>query len=101
MITNHISAIEAYLTALANGEQCTITHTQELSEEGAFLCQFTWDNDTEESACIVYTDGELVVFTRYDWQSVYPTSEEEIADFDWVCGERTAIILNGLPRLLA
>lgn len=80
----------------ATAEEFQFVNTLEL-QEGAELIEFKF-RDVESSA-IAMSD---VVFCLNDWQSSYPTSEEEIEDYDWYSTDDTpAIILNGLPRIFA
>ena len=50
---------------------------------------------------IIYDDGTW--FSPYDWHGYMPESPEDIEEIEWMIGAtgRKAIMLNGLPRMLA
>lgn len=69
------------------------------AEEGASLVIASWD--IIQTSFVCYDDG--TAFFLRDWQGAYPTTFEEIADFnDWVTidWKDTPIMFNGLPRTL-
>lgn len=77
----------------------TIDEIKELSEEGAYLVIAHCSEC--KTSFVAYEDGTCYFLD--DWQSSYPTTEEEIADYDnWVTIDwlRLPIIFNGLPRRL-
>lgn len=51
---------------------------------------------------IIWYKGEDWVFTPWDWQSFPSTRIDEIENITWRVNDtdKTAIIINGLPRLL-
>lgn len=88
--------IEKRLTVLANGEKCIVTKVIDL-KDGARLVGFRC-KDELDCACIVYEDGTLMHLQ--DWQSGYPKSYNEIAEFDWLTEDgRECVMFNGMPRI--
>lgn len=79
----------------------TIDDINGLSEQGAYLVLASNKDYNVTTSFVAYEDGTC--FFLSDWQSSYPTNEEEIADYNnWVTidWERLPLIFNGLPRIL-
>ena len=95
--------IEKRLTALANGEECSISKIEILINRdydsiGADLVLFDCNGDLDCS-CVVYDDGTLMHLR--DWQSGYPKDCNEIKDYDWITEDgRDTIMMDGLPRVI-
>ena len=88
--------IEKRLSALADGEKCEVTSIISLDQEKADLILFTCGD--LDCSCIVYNDGALMHLQ--DWQSGYPKSYNEIAEFDWLTEDgRECVMFNGMPRI--
>lgn len=69
-----------------------------LSEDGAYLVFASSENCKTSFVC--YEDG--TAFFLKDWQSIYPESEDEIENFDWVTidWKDLPFCIAGLPRQL-
>ena len=78
----------------------TISEVKELSEEGAYLVFAESEEYGVKTSFVAYEDGTCYFLS--DWQGAYPSTEDEIAEYnDWVTEdfERLSVILNGLPRI--
>lgn len=75
-----------------------IKDVQQLSENGAYLVLASSDCCSTSFVC--YEDGTAYFLS--DWQSGYPTSEDEIPYYDWVTIDwrESPVIFEGLPRIL-
>ena len=95
--------IEKRLTALANGEKCSISEVKRLTDgEGetldVSLVLFDCNGDLDCS-CVVYDDGTLMHLQ--DWQSGYPKWGTQIKNYEWITEDgRDTVIMNGLPRVI-
>lgn len=81
-------------------ETVKIINRQNINEE-AELVSVSID-DTIETSFVIYNDG--TVFTPWDWQQKdYCKSPDTIESITWRLDntEKVAVILNGLPRILA
>lgn len=78
-----------------------ITDIVELTEVGAYLVLASAKKGGIKTSFVAYEDGTCYFLS--DWQGSYPTTEDEISDYnDWVTidWQRTPVIFNGLPRTL-
>lgn len=78
-----------------------IEEVKELSEEGAYLVLAESEDCSVKTSFVAYEDGTCYFLS--DWQGSYPTSEDEIQDYnDWVTidWQNLPVIFNGLPRRL-
>lgn len=76
-----------------------IDDIQALSEGGAYLVFAS--SESCKTSFVCYEDG--TAYFLNDWQGSYPTSEEEIGDYNnWVTidWKESPVIFNGLPRVL-
>lgn len=82
-------------------ETVEIINRQNINDE-AELVSVSLD-DTIDTSFVIYNDG--TVFTPWDWQSAdyYCKSPEDIPSIKWRLDNtgKEAIVLNGLPRILA
>lgn len=94
--------IEKRLTALANGEECSISKVEILVQGGKTLdvnLVFFDCNGDLECSCVVYDDGTLMHLR--DWQSGYPKRGYQIKNYDWITEDgRDTIMIDGLPRVI-
>ena len=81
------------------GEKINVEILKEFELDGAAMYIFGF-NGGGTAAAIVHEDGTL--FHLHDWQGNCPQTPEEIEDFEWVSESgQSAVVLSGLPRLLA
>lgn len=91
-----------YLQSIGEeAETVKIINRQNINDE-AELVSVSID-DTIETSFVIYADG--IVFTPWDWQQAedYCRSPEEIASVKWRLDntEKLAVVIDGLPRILA
>lgn len=93
-----------------NDTECTtsdfaVIHREDISnEECEFVCveyKFKEGNKTHRSETSVLVYNDSTVFVTEDW-NIYPTDIYSIDIYRWICANNgmSAILLNGLPRLL-
>lgn len=102
-----IDKIKAGLDAMDEPyKEVTIAKEERAGEAYFVVCDITYPDQTMTVPFVVYEgEGPEGVFMPKDWTGALPGSADEIEspDWEWVTmpGARQAVMMDGLPRLLA
>lgn len=80
--------------------QFSLLRSVELPHSSMFVIEC---KDADGDSCItsVILDNTDVLFYLSDWQGTYPTTEQEITEYDWREEfNHPVIMMNGMPRIL-
>ena len=79
----------------------TIVSDTDMGEAHFVVAQINYVDDVMCIPFVIYSDSEI--FMPRDWQGELPKTADDIEDAEWVTfpNGREAVMLNGLPRLVA